>query len=100
MMSKCYLDTCLSYILEKFSKEYTAGSCTKNDSELIRLRELRDLLFAISNTVEYFKELTEDMAVIAISNKKFLDKANGNKIKNGAFKSRICKIEKRGSCLC
>lgn len=35
----------------------------------------------LSNTVEYFKELTEDMAVIAISNKKFLDKANGNKIK-------------------
>ena len=56
MMSKCYLDTCLSYILEKFSKEYTAGSCTKNDSELIRLRELRDLLFAISNTVEYYSE--------------------------------------------
>ena len=46
----------LSYILEKFSKEYTAGSCTKNDSELTRLRELRDLLFAISNTVEYYSE--------------------------------------------
>lgn len=35
----------------------------------------------LSNTVEYFKELTDKVAVIAISNKKFLDSANGNKLK-------------------
>lgn len=56
IVSKCFLDACLSYILEKFAKQYRAGSCTKNNEELSRLKETRDLLFAISNTIQYYVE--------------------------------------------
>lgn len=48
----------------------------------------------LKNTVEYFKDLSPNYVVQAISNKKFLDECNGNKIKaekaaNAEFSKRI-----------
>lgn len=48
----------------------------------------------LKNTVEYFQDLDESYVVQAISNKKFLDEANGNKLKaealaNAEFVQRI-----------
>jgi cell division GTPase FtsZ len=39
----------------------------------------------LKNTVEYFKELSPEYVVEAVSNKKFLDEFNGNKIKAEQF---------------
>ena len=48
----------------------------------------------LQNTIEYFQDLNEDCTVQAISNKKFLDNTNGNKLKaeklaNKEFVKRI-----------
>lgn len=56
VLSKCFIDACLSYILEKFAQQYNKGNCVKNSDELTRLKELRDMLFAVSNTIQYYTE--------------------------------------------
>lgn len=57
MVSKCFLESCFSAILEIFSKYYTDPLCIRNNQSLQSLREQRDLLFAITNTIQYYVEL-------------------------------------------
>ena len=57
MVSKCYLENCFNAILEVFSKYYTDPLCIRDSNTLKALREKRDLLFAVTNTIEYYVEL-------------------------------------------
>ena len=57
MVSKCFLETCFSAILEVFSQYYCDPLCIKNKQALQEMREKRDLLFAITNTIQYYVEL-------------------------------------------
>lgn len=57
MVSKCYLEICMDKILEVFSKYYTDPLCIRNSNILQPIKEKRDLLFAITNTIEYYVEL-------------------------------------------
>lgn len=55
----------------------------------------------LQNTIEYFQDLNEDCTVQAISNKKFLEETNGNKIKaeklaNDEFANRISVLTAMG----
>lgn len=57
MVSKCFLEDCLNVILEVFSKYYTDPLCIKDSQKLQGIREKRDLLFSITNTIQYYVEL-------------------------------------------
>jgi hypothetical protein len=57
VVSKCFLEGCLNSTLEIFAKYYTDPLCTKNNTVLKELRERRDLLFAVTNTIQYYVEL-------------------------------------------
>ena len=59
VVSKCFLENCFNSVLEVFSKYYTDPLCTKNDSALKTLREKRDLLFAVTNTIQYYVEAAQ-----------------------------------------
>jgi len=57
MVSKCYLENCFNAVLEVFSKYYTDPLCARNSNNLGQLREKRDLLYAVTNTIQYYTEL-------------------------------------------
>lgn len=56
-VSKCFLENCFSSVLEVFAKYYTSPLCKNTDPTITALKEKRDLLFAITNTVQYYVEL-------------------------------------------
>lgn len=59
VVSKCFLENCFNSVLEVFSKYYTDPLCSRNNRELISLREKRDLLFAVTNTIQYYVEAAQ-----------------------------------------
>lgn len=59
LVSKCFLEWCFNAVLEVFSKYYTDPLCVRNNQALKSIREKRDLLFAITNTIQYYVELAQ-----------------------------------------
>jgi hypothetical protein len=59
MVSKCFLEWCFNAVLEVFSKHYTDPLCVKDDLAFKGIRDKRDLLFAITNTIQYYVELAQ-----------------------------------------
>ena len=59
LVSKCFLEWCFNAVLEVFSKYYTDPLCVKDNNALKSIREKRDLLFAITNTIQYYVELSQ-----------------------------------------
>jgi hypothetical protein len=57
MVSKCFLENCFNAVLEVFSKYYTDPLCIRNSTELKQIRDKRDLLYAVTNTIQYYVEL-------------------------------------------
>lgn len=59
LVSKCFLEWCFNAILEVFSKYYTDPLCVRDNQALKSIREKRDLLFAVTNTIQYYVELAQ-----------------------------------------
>jgi len=59
LVSKCFLENCFNSVLEVFSKYYTDPLCSRNNLTLQSLREKRDLLFAVTNTIQYYVEAAQ-----------------------------------------
>lgn len=57
LVSKCFLEGCLNAILEIFAKNYTDPMCNKDSMLYKQIKDKRDLLFAITNTIQYYVEL-------------------------------------------
>ena len=59
IVSKCYLDLCFNYTLEQFAINHVNPLCAKDSIELGLIKEKRDLLFAITNTIQYYTDNKE-----------------------------------------
>jgi hypothetical protein len=57
LVSKCFLEGCLNAILEIFAKNYTDPLCDKDNILFKQIKDKRDLLFAVTNTIQYYVEL-------------------------------------------
>jgi len=55
-VSTFLLTSCLDSILEQFAINYTSPLCSKDNLTLSTIKDKRDLLFAVINTVDYYVE--------------------------------------------
>ena len=56
-VSKCFLENCFSTILAEFVKNYTDPMCVREAPINKTIKDRRDLLFMITNTIQYYVEL-------------------------------------------